>query len=393
MHRRTSFHALIASVAVAALALSGCAGSSLGDEDSGADDGPINIGLLYPQSGPYKALGDDILKGWELYLSTHDGKLGGRKVNTVQADEAEGKTSAINAAKKLVEKDNVQAIVGGATADTTESVKQYVTEKKIPFVGTGGRPSTLTDLSYLWHASWLSVEIGRSVADYVRTNIDGPVYAIGPDYQGGYDNINGFVDAYKAGGGQLANKDGKPKWTPWPTTTNFLPFLNEIQATGAKAVYTFYAGTAAVDFVKQYKESGLQGKIPLYGAGFLTEGAILQSQGPAADGVRTALNYAANLDNPANREFAMAYQKQYNVAPNLMNVTPWDSAMILDRAITAAGPWDWRIGKLGSISSPRGDWRFGQNHSPIQPWYLREVQYDGRARANVLVQNLATLGN
>ncbi|GIJ49067.1 ABC transporter substrate-binding protein [Virgisporangium aliadipatigenens] len=381
------------------LALSGCAGSSLGDDEGGAAEGPVNVGLMIPLSGPYKAIGEDLAKGWELYLSTHDGKFGGRKVNTIQIDEVDGRAAALNGAKKLVEKDNVVAIVGGVTADTTESVKQYVTEKKVPFVGTGGRPSTLTDLSYLWHASWLSVEPGRSVADYIRTTVNGPVYAIGPDYQGGYDNVNGFVEAFKAGGGQLANKDGKPKWTPWPATNNYLPFLNEIQATGAKAVFTFYAGTPAIEFVKQYKEAGLQGKIPLYASGFLTEGPVLQAQGPAADGVRSALNYASNLDNPANREFAMAYQKQHNNAPDVYNVTAWDSALILDRAIGAAGKnataekVNAEIGKLGAISSPRGDWRFGQNHSPIQPWYLREVQFDGRARANVLVQNLATLGS
>jgi branched-chain amino acid transport system substrate-binding protein len=239
---------------------------------------------------------------------------------------------------------------------------------------------------------------GQAIADYIRTTIKGTVYAIGPDYKGGWDQVGGFVDAFTAGGGKLANSDGKPTWTPFPTTTNFLPYLNAIQATDAKAVFAFYGGTNAVDFVKQYAQSGLQGKVPLYAAGFTTEGAILTAQGPAADGIYSSLNYAPDLDNPANRAFATAFQQKYDTTADLYNVTAYDAALLLDQAIAAAGPnptsesINAAIGKLGAIPSPRGDWRFGTEHSPIQPWYLRQVRTDGRGRANVVVQTLTTLG-
>ncbi|HEX5598420.1 MAG TPA: ABC transporter substrate-binding protein [Micromonosporaceae bacterium] len=377
----------------------GCAGSSLDEKADNKPTGPIKIGLLLPQSGPYKALGDDMVRGWELYLESRGGKLGGHPVTVIAADEAEGKQSALNAVKKLLDKDQVTVLAGTGTADTVETIKTLVTERKVPLVGSGGRPSTLSDVSYIWHTSWLSRETGQAIADHLRTTVNGPIYVIGPDYQGGWDQIGGFVDTFTAGGGKLANDGGKPTWTPWPNTTNFLPYLNKITSSGAKAVYCFYAGTAAVEFVKQYAQARLQGKMPLYGAGFLTEGAVLAPQGAAADGVRTVLNYAPNLDNPANREFAAAYQQKHQAAPNIYNVTGYDTALVLDRAIAAAGvnptseSINAAIGKLGAIDSPRGQWRFGANHSPIQPWYLREVRNDGRARANVVVQNLTTLGS
>jgi len=269
----------------------------------------------------------------------------------------------------------------------------------VPFVGTGGRPSTLTDVSYMWHTSWLSREMGQAVAGHIRAKVKGPVYAIGPDYQGGWDQLGGFTDAFAEAGGALANPGGKTTWTPWPGTTNFLPYLNAIAASDAKAVYCFYAGTAAVDFVKQYEQSGLKDRIPLYAAGFLTEGAVLAAQGPAADGVRTVLNYAPNLDNGANRAFAPAFQQKYQASPDIYNVTGHDAALVLDQAIAAAGPHptsesiNAAIGRLGAVDSPRGSWRFGTRHAPIQAYYLREVRVDGRARANVVVQNLTTLAN
>lgn len=396
--------ASLALAALLALAAGGCSGSAAGS--SGTDDGTVTIGLMWPQSGPYKAIGDDEAHGWQLYLDIQGGTLGGHPVKVVTTDEGDGKQTALNAAKKLLDQDHAVAIVGTASADATDSIKALVDQHKVPFVGTGGRPSDLStgDLAYIWHASFLSREPGQAIADYLRTTVDGPVYAIGPDYQGGWDEVGGFTDAFTAAGGKLANPDGKTTWTPWPDTTNFLPYLNRIQDTKAKAVYCFYAGTAAIQFVQQYKQAGLTGKIPLYAAGFLTEGGVLKAEGADAAGVRTVMDYSPTLDNATNGPFATAFQQKYATAPDLYNVTAYDGAHVLDLAIAAAGPHassqqiNAAIGHLGSIDSPRGAWRFSTQHSPVQAWYLREVQNDGRAGdppvwANRVVQNLTTLGN
>lgn len=386
-----------AALALTVLLAGGCAGSSL-NSDNTASDETIHIGVMWPLSGVYKTVGDDFAAGWQLYLDTHGGKLGGHPVKVTVVDEADGKQAARDGIKKLIEQDRVEVVVGTISSDAVQAVYPAITEKHIPYVATGGRPDNLTDLTWTWHTSWQNRDAGQAIADYIRTTVNGPVYAIGPDYKGGWDQVGGFVDAFKAGGGKLANPDGKPTWTPFPATTNFLPYLNAIQATDAKAVFAFFGGTNAVDFVKQYAQSGLAGKAPLYAAGFTTEGAVLAGQGAAADGIYSSLNYAPDLDNPANRSFATAFQQKHDTIPDLYNVTAYDAALLLDQAIAAAGPnptsesINTAIGKLGAIPSPRGDWRFGTEHAPIQPWYLRQVRTDGRGRANVVVQTLTTLG-
>jgi branched-chain amino acid transport system substrate-binding protein len=106
-----------------------------------------------------------------------------------------------------------------------------------------------------------------------------------------------------------------------------------------------------------------------------------------------------DLDNPANRQFAGAYQSTYHQAPNVYAVTAWDAAWLLDHAIAAAGPRptsesiNAAIGQLGAIDSPRGDWRFGSGHSPVQRWYLRKVDTGGRMPANLTQRILTTLGS
>jgi branched-chain amino acid transport system substrate-binding protein len=386
---------LMAALAAGVLLAGGCA--SAGGTTSADGGAPIRIGLMWPQSGIYKSIGDDFGRGWQLYLDSHDHKLGGHPVTTNLVDEVDGRQAARDGITKLVNQFHAQVVVGTISSDAVEAVHPVITTKHLPYLGTGGRPDNLKDLDWTWNTSWQNADAGQAIADYIRTTVKGSVYAIGPDYEGGWDQVNGFVDKFTAGGGQLANPNGKPTWTPYPNTTNFVPYLNAIAASGAKAVFTFYGGALAIAFVKQYAQV-LGGKIPLYAAGFTTEGAVLTAEGAAADGIYSSLNYAPDLDNPANRAFATAFQQKYNTIPDLLNVTAWDAALILDQAIAAAGAnptsesINAAIAKLGAIDSPRGQWRFGMQHTPIQPWYLRQVRTDGRGRSNLVVQTLTTLG-
>lgn len=378
------------------LAAGACTGSSMTPE---APPGELTIGFVSPQTGPYEAIGTDMRNGWQLYLDQHGGKLGGHKVKVVMADEGDGTTAAQAAVDKLLKADRAVAIVGTATAPAVSTVARPATEAKVPFVGVGGRPSTLADVSYVWHTSFQSVDYGKAIGPHLAKNVKGPVYVIGPDYQGGKDQIQGFVEAFTAAGGRLANPDGKPAYTPWPATTNFGPWLAKIKDSGAAAVYTFYAGAPAVAFVKQY-EQFVGSSTPLYAAGFLTEGAALTAQGAAADSIFTGANYAPGLDNPYNKAFVGAFTaKNPGAVPNLYHVTSYDAAALLDKAIAAAGTnptpeaINVAIGKLGQLDSPRGQWTFAPGtHTPVQTWYLRQVKPEGAGRANVVVGELGTIG-
>jgi len=375
------------------VASSGCNSGS----DSGGTPGTIKIGLLASLSGTYEAVGTEIRDGFELYLRMHDGKLGGHKVDLIVADEGNGAQTAVPAATKLIKQDRVQALTGIVGGGSVAGVAPVLAEAKIPFVGSNGNPG-LKDVSRSWFTSYLSDETGAAIAEYVRDNVKGEVFAIGPNYQGGYDQLRGFTDTFKEVGGKLANPDGKTLWTPFPQTTNFLPYFAQIKASGAEAVYTFYAGTAAVDFVKQYAQSEIK-NLPLYAAGFLTEGGVLNAQGEAARNIYSVLNYSPDLDNAENRSFVAAWKENHDGSPTTYAMASYDAAAVLDKAIGAAGdnPTPEQINKavaeLGQINSPRGTWQFSkQTHSPVQKWYLRQVRQDGRALSNTVVGDLATVG-
>jgi branched-chain amino acid transport system substrate-binding protein len=367
--------------------------SSLGG-DSENSDGPIQIGLLVPQSGVYKALGDDMKAGFEVYLEQHDGQLGGHDVEVTLADEGETADSGRAAADKLVKQDGVLAVTGVVNSAVMNGIKDLFEGDEVPLVGSNASPTTLTDVNYIWRTSYVNDEPGKALGAYVAENVDGPVYLMAADYQAGKDEVAGFKETFLAAGGEIADE----VYTPFPGTTNFQPFLADLEASGAAAVFTFYAGGAAVDFVKQYDQFGLSDTVTHYSAGFLTEGGVLAAQGPSAEGTFTAMNYSADLENETNQQFVEAYEAKTGMPPTTYAMASYDAAQVLDKAIEAAGDdltsqtLNEAIGELGTIDSPRGEWEFNDGGTPRQMWYLREVQPAGDGFGNVVVSDLVELG-
>jgi branched-chain amino acid transport system substrate-binding protein len=386
--------AALGAAGVAAPALSACSGSSLSSNKPAQDDGPVRLGLVVPQSGVYKTIGDDVTNGFQLYVKLNGGKLGGRQADLVFADEGETADSGKAAADKLLKQDHVVALSGVVNSAVMLAIKDTVETAQVPLVGSNASPTTLQGVKYIWRTSYVNDEPGKALGKFVAERLGGgSVFLIAANYQAGRDEINGFMGTF---GGKV---EGEPLYTPFtPTpTTNFEPYLTQIKNSNAKAVFCFYAGSSAIAFVKQYKEFGLTQE--LYAPGFLTEGAVLKAEADAARGVFTSMNYSPDLDNPANRKFASEYQKTYNLVPTTYAMASFDAAAVLDKAIAIASQGgltsqtlNAAIGRVGSIDSPRGSWQFNQNRTPLQKWYLRQVRLDGTVLSNGVISELVTLG-
>jgi branched-chain amino acid transport system substrate-binding protein len=379
--------AVTAAVTMAAL-LSGCTG------DPAATSTTVHVGLVASLSGAYQPVGEDTRDGFALYLQAHGGRLGGHPVELTVLDEAGGGAETVAATTRMVQRDRVLALTGVTSGETLTALLPVLRAGNVPLVGSNGRPG-LDDVKLVWSTSFLPDEPGRAISGHLRQEIDGPVWTMATDNPSGRDDVSGFVSAFTAAGGRLANPGGTALFTA--NTTNFLPILSAAKASGARAVYAFYVGAEAVTFVQQYAQSDAR-DLPLFAPGLLTEGRVLATQGRAALGVQTVLNYAADLDNPANRAFVDAWRARHTSLPTAYAMASWDAALVLDKAIAAAGPEptpaavDEAIAGIGQIDSPRGLWQFSGRHAPVQKWYLRRVQADGRTLTNSLIQDLDILG-
>jgi branched-chain amino acid transport system substrate-binding protein len=192
-------------------------------------------------------------------------------------------------------------------------------------------------------------------------------------YAAGDESVKGFREAFEKAGGQVV----KDLSLPFPNV-EFQALLTEIASLKPDAVYTFFAGGGAVKFVKDYAGAGLKASIPLYGAGFLTDGT-LEAQGAAADGLLTTLHYGDSLETPRDKAFRLAYAKGYKLQPDVYAVQGYDAAQMLGIGlaatkgdITKKAEFAAAVGKA-RIDSPRGPFTLSKSHNPVQDIYLRQV--------------------
>lgn len=374
------------------LALAACGGGSLSEGGGSESSGPVKIGLSVPLSGVYATLGEDMTQGFELYLEEHDGKLGGHEIEVVKADEGESPQTGVPATTKLVTAEQVSAVVGIVNSSTALGLQDTFVQSEVPLIiaNAGADDLTADKSPYIWRTSFTNGQVGAALGGAVAEELgDKKVFLMAADYAAGQESVAGFKESFTAAGGQIAGE----AFTPFGTTSDWQPFLSKVRSSGAEAVYVFYAGAEAVNFVKQYESFGLSKDVQLYGAGFLTEGGVLDAQGASAVGTKTSLHYSHLLETDRNKEFVEAYQAAYDEVPTVYAVQAYDAAAALDLALESAESTDGKgiaeaLEGVGDIDSPRGTWSFDEEHNPDQPYYLREVQEVDGGFANVVVGEL-----
>lgn len=386
----------------AALGAAGiAAGCGVDDDEAGAtgnelvSDELIKIGLIAPQTAGFKSIGDEIARGFELYLDLNDRRLGGHQVQLAVADEGETVESGKAAVDGLL-KQGVLALTGVVNSAVMLGIRDTVEQAQVPLIGSNASPSDLQSVVYIWRTSYVNNEPGQALGRYVAEQVNGKVGIIAPDYEAGHDAVDGFRASF---GTTDARISAGPVWTEYatePTRSFFRADIDKLRKNNPKAIYCFYSGQAAIEFLRQLWADGYRGAI--YAPGFLTEGDVLAEVPKEAAKVYTALNYSPDLNNAANREFASAYRNAYNATPTTYAVASYDAAQVIDKAIRIAGPdptpqaVNLAMGKIGQVESPRGEWQFNQTRTPQQKWYLRQVRNDGPLLSNVLISELATLG-
>lgn len=370
------------------------AGAAYGRESSA----PLKVGFLATLSGTEAPSGQDMVSGFKLYLEQHGNKLGGREVELIVADGKGNPSAGLAAAQRLIRQDHVDILAGVTISPVALAIRNLVTESKIALViaNAGANALTTTKKSpYIWRVSFANCQPDYAMGPYVHKQVgDGGVFIIGRDDAAGHEHTQGFITSFSADGGKIAGS----VFPPFGTTQNYQPYLTQIEQSGAKAVFAFFAGGEAVMFVHQYTQFGLKGKIPLYSTGYLTaDGHIINAEGEDAVGLKTSLNYSPGLDNAENKKFVAAYEKQYRKLPNLYVAQSWDAALFIDKGLAEthgdangdklADAWS----KIGTLDSPRGHITMDKDHNAVQTWYLLEAEHAGSHYANVVKQSLGVV--
>ncbi len=342
-----------------------------------AQGAPLKVGLMLPYSGTFAKLGKFIDDGFRLYVEQNGGSLGGRRVEFVQVDDESKPESATDNMNRLVGREKVDLVLGtvhsGVAMAMVKVARDTNTMLIIPNAGVNEATGPLC-APHIFRTSFSNWQVcqpmGKVMFDAGHRN----VVTITWRYAAGTQMIDAFKEGFTTAGGKIAEDLA----LPFPEV-EFQALITRIATLKPDAVFAFFAGGGAVKFVKDYAAAGLNKSIPLYGAGFLTDGTI-SAQGVDASGIKTTLHYADNLDNAANKAFLAAFKAKTGNDGDIYAVQGYDAGALLNEGLKAVkGDFSARAAltaamQKATFDSPRGPMSFNKANNPVQNIYLREVR-------------------
>jgi len=341
----------------------------------------IKIGFLGTLSGPAGALGQDQYDAFMLGIEHSGGKLGGANVQVIKEDDQLKPDLGVQLAQKLIEKDKVNIITGVTFSNVMMAVHKPITDAGIFLIGSNAGPSPLTGKGcspMFFSTSWNNDSLHEPMGQYATDAGYKKVYLLAPNYQAGKDALAGFKRMYK---GQVIDEVYTQVNQP-----DYSAEIAQLQVAKPDAIYVFYPGGMGVNFVKQYQQAGLLGKVPLLSTSTV-DGTTLPALKDIALGAVTGSPYSPDINNPQNKKFVEAFQKKYNRSPSLYAAQSYDAAMLLDSALTkTGGKVDNREAfrsalKAADFKSVAGPFRFNTNQFPIRDFYRVDVAKNAAGQA------------
>jgi branched-chain amino acid transport system substrate-binding protein len=344
---------------------------------------PIKIGFMAELSGPQGALGQDQYDAFIMVVERNGGKLGGVPVQVIREDSQLKPDVATQIVQKLIEKDQVSIITGITFSNVMMAVHKPITEKGVFLVGSNAGPAPIAGAMcspFQFITSWQNDNQAEVVGKYATDKGYKKVVGMAPNYQAGKDFIAGFKRMYK---GEIIDEIYTPLNQP-----DFSAELAQVAAKKPDAIYVFYPGGLGVNFVRQYQQAGLLGKIPLLSSS-TTDGSTLPAQKETALGVISGTFWGPDFDNPVNKQFVEEFEKKTGRIPSQYAAQSYDAALLLDSAIgkvkgNVADKDAFRAAlKAADFKSVRGKFKFGTNHFPVQDMHVFEVAKDAKGRVSL----------
>jgi branched-chain amino acid transport system substrate-binding protein len=331
----------------------------------------VKIGFISTFSGPPAAIGNDMKNSFELALDHHGRKLGGLPVEVIYEDDQIKPEVGVQKTQKLIESDHVDFVVGYIWSNVLlASLKPLVDSKTMTVVTNAGASQLAGEQCspYVFSTSWNNDQTPAAVGDYMNQKGVKTAFLLGPNYAAGKDMLSGVQSTFK---GQILGQE----LTRWPDQIDFSAELSKAREAKPDAIFAFYPGGIGIQFLTQYAQAGLKGQIPLYTA-FIVDDLSLPRMKDLAVGVPSAQEWVNDLPNDANKKFVADYKAKYNSSPSFYGAQTYDAVGLIDSAITAVkGDLTNKEGmrkemEKADFKSVRGPFKYGNNHIPIQNFYL-----------------------
>src|SRR6266566_1344180 len=287
----------------------------------------LKIGIISTLTGPPAVIGQQLRNGFLLGVKAHGGKLGGREAEVIVADDELKPDQAVAKVKAFVERDKVDFVVGPVFSNVLQAILKPVTDEKVflisPNAGTSNFAGKECNPNF-FVTSYQNDQNHEVLGKYAQDSGIKKAFIMAPNYQAGKDALTGFKRYFK---GEVLDEVYVPL-----NQLDYSAELSRIAAAKPDAIFVFLPGGMGINFVKQFRQAGLADKIVFLSA-FTVDEATLPAQQDAALGFFGGANWAPDLDNPQNKAFVAAYEKEYGAVPATYAFQAYDAALLIDSAV------------------------------------------------------------
>ena len=300
---------------------------------------PVPVGAIEILTGPNAAYGTAIKAGLELALDTVNAKavLGGRPIALIVEDSGGTKDGAINAARKLIGRDKVVAIIGPTISNEMFAVGPVTNGRGIPTIGTSTTANGITDIGpFIFRTAMpeadvipvtLKAAMGRGAKTIALLYANDDAFS-----KSGFDVMKAAAE--KAGLNILATESFGSK------DTDFSAQLTKVKALKPDAVGISALVEPVSGVLLQARQLGFGSETLFIGGNGSNSPRLGQIANTAADGLIVGSPWFIAKPDAANQAFVTAFRTRYGRDPDQFAAQAYDTLFILADAIDRAGAAD-----------------------------------------------------
>ncbi len=347
----------------------------------------VKIGFVTTLTTPAAVIGEDMKNSVELAMEHIGGKMGNLDVELIMEDDGFKPDVGKQKTDKLVKQDDVDFVAGYIWSHVLLASAKSVLDADKFLISANAGPSQIAGKrchANFFSSSWQNDQTPMAMGEHLNQKGVKSIYVMAPNYAAGKDMVRGVESTFK---GKVSGKD-MTKWGA-DAQLDFSAELAKAKSSGAEAIFVFYPGKAGGAFIKQYQQAGLQGKMDLYSVFTVDSIALPKLQKAGLSGVLGSKNtqqWSPDILNAANQRFVGDYLKRHGKYPSFYGAQSYDAIMLIKSAVEKVGgnlknkDAVRAALKQADFDSVRGNYSYGNNHMPIQNFYLREVVEDSEGR-------------
>lgn len=339
---------------------------------------PIKIGIYEPMTGDKAAGGQQTMEGIELAKELR-GEVLGRPIETILVDNKSDKVEAANAMARLIDKDQVVAVIGSYGSSLSLAGGPIALKAKVPVMGCSPtNPLVTKDNPYYFRACFIDPFQGKVMATYAVKELKAKKAAIVQDVTQDYSV--GLSSFFQKAFIELTGDPNSviPAISYQSGDFDFTAQLTTVAAQNPDVIFmpSYYQDMA--QFAIQARQLGI--KATILGGDAVEAPELISVGGDAVEGVKFSTHYSAeSATREISKKFAEAYQKKYHKIPNAFAALGFDAYNLLVDAIEAAKSADSvaihdALLQFKNHEAVTGVITFDENNNPIKSAVILGVE-------------------